>query len=121
MNTILNRRFTDLRMHLTIFFENLEYDKVIDSATEKKLLFKKHGKSISIDDLSTGEKQIVFRGSYLLRNIGKLETAAIFIDEPELSMHPKWQQNILKYYKDLFKGADGLKSNYFLLVIQNTF
>ena len=24
------------------------------------------------------------------------------IDEPELSMHPKWQRNILQYYKGLF-------------------
>ena len=24
------------------------------------------------------------------------------VDEPELSMHPKWQKNILRYYKNLF-------------------
>jgi len=26
----------------------------------------------------------------------------IMIDEPEISMHPKWQQRILKYFKGLF-------------------
>ena len=65
-------------------------------------MFDKSGKSISIDDLSTGEKQIVFRGIYLLKNNKRLNGAAIMIDEPELSMHPKSQKNILKYYEDLF-------------------
>jgi len=88
------------------FFQNIKYDKVVDNSNEKSILFKKNGKSVSIDKLSTGEKQIVFRGSYLLKNSGKLDGAAIMIDEPELSMHPKWQKNILKYYKQLFtKGG----------------
>lgn len=84
------------------FFEKLKYEKVSDLGSEKSILFTKNGKSISIDKLSTGEKQIVFRGIYLLKNIKKLNGASIMIDEPELSMHPKWQKNILKYYKDLF-------------------
>ena len=33
-----------------------------------------------------------------------LQDSTIMIDEPELSMHPKWQKGILKYYKDLFVG-----------------
>lgn len=71
------------------------------------MLFTKHKKDITIDVLSTGEKQIVYRGIYLLRNVGKLDGAAIMIDEPELSMHPKWQKRILKYFKDLFTADDG--------------
>lgn len=84
------------------FFQKLKYDKVVDNASEKSILFTKNNTSISIDELSTGEKQIVFRGIYLLKNTNKLEGAAIMIDEPELSMHPKWQKNILQYYKKLF-------------------
>lgn len=84
------------------FFGKLKYEKVVDNNNEKAILFDKNGKTISIDKLSTGEKQIVFRGIYLLKNNKKLNGAAIMIDEPELSMHPKWQKNILKYYKDLF-------------------
>lgn len=84
------------------FFDKLEYYKVEDANGEKAILFNKNGKKVSIDNLSTGEKQIVFRGSYLLKNNRKLDGAVIMIDEPELSMHPKWQKNILKYYKDLF-------------------
>jgi len=84
------------------FFEKITFDKVEDIGDEKTIQFTKAGKTISIDGLSTGEKQIVFRGSYLLKNNKNLSGGAIMIDEPELSMHPKWQKKILKYYKDLF-------------------
>lgn len=84
------------------FFDNLTYDKVTDDQGEKTILFTKNGISIPVDKLSTGEKQIVFRGIYLLKNNNLLYGAAIMIDEPELSMHPKWQRKILQYYKSLF-------------------
>ena len=87
------------------FFVDLTFDKVIDKNSEKVIQFKKNNRSISIDNLSTGEKQIVFRGIYLLRNNQQLKSSAIMIDEPELSLHPKWQQNILKYYKNLFTDS----------------
>lgn len=87
------------------FFDKLKYEKVIDTNNEKTIMFSKNGKIVSIDKLSTGEKQIVFRGIYLLKNNKKLSGASIMIDEPELSMHPKWQKNILKYYKDLFSES----------------
>ncbi len=47
------------------FFEGLAYEKVNDEAGEKTIKFTKNGKSIPIDKLSTGEKQIVFRGIFL--------------------------------------------------------
>lgn len=86
------------------FFNNLIYKKVIDRDNKKIILFEKNNATIDIDQLSTGEKQIVFRGIYLLRNSQMLQDSTIMIDEPELSMHPKWQKGILKYYKDLFKN-----------------
>lgn len=91
------------------FFERLAFDKVKDDVGEKTIMFIKNGKSIPIDRLSTGEKQIVFRGIYLLRNSGILENAAVMIDEPELSMHPKWQERILQYYMGLFSSVNGLQ------------
>ncbi|MGA4658796.1 AAA family ATPase [Proteus terrae] len=84
------------------FFEKLKYDKVVDINSEKTIIFSKNNHSIPIDKLSTGEKQIVFRGAFLLRNTSILDDAIIMIDEPELSMHPKWQRKILNYYKQLF-------------------
>ncbi len=96
------------------FFDKIKYEKVVDQNDEKAILFNKNGKAISIDKLSTGEKQIVFRGSYLLKNNKKLRGAAIMIDEPELSMHPKWQKKILKYYKDLFSESNNQIAQIFI-------
>jgi len=89
------------------FFELIKFKGVEPESGNMEVFFEKHGQKIKIDTLSTGEKQIVYRGAYLLRNVGKLDGAAILIDEPELSMHPKWQMRILKYFKDLFTTADG--------------
>ena len=96
------------------FFEQIKYEKVIDIDSGKEILFKKNDKDISIDKLSTGEKQIVFRGIYLLKNSRNLDGAAIMIDEPELSMHPKWQKKSLKYYKDLFTESNIQKAQLFI-------
>lgn len=85
------------------FFEDVEYEGVDNlDPNEKKVIFKKHGRSVSVDQLSTGEKQIVFRGSHLLRHINSIVRGIVLIDEPELSMHPKWQKKILDYYRGLF-------------------
>jgi hypothetical protein len=84
------------------FFSNLRMIGVETIDGEKKVQFLKWGKTISLDDLSTGEKQIVFRGTLLLQNMKKLAGGLALIDEPEISMHPSWQEKILKYYEDLF-------------------
>ena len=97
------------------FFENkIKYSKIENNSAEQIILFKKYGRDISIDNLSTGEKQIVFRGAFLLRNLQKMKGGTIFIDEPELSMHPKWERKILQYYKDLFTEGEELNSQLFI-------
>lgn len=97
------------------FFENkIKYGKIESNSAEKVILFEKNKSNISIDNLSTGEKQIVFRGAFLLRNLQKMKGGTVFIDEPELSMHPKWEKKILQYYKDLFTEDRELKSQLFI-------
>lgn len=66
------------------------------------MVFEKNGKRIAMDDLSTGESQIVYRGAYLLKNVGVMPEGVVLIDEPELSLHPSWQTRILSYYRNLF-------------------
>ena len=88
------------------FFNSLKFKKVDPTyPDEKKIVFEKNGKEIFIDSLSTGEKQIVFRGAHLLKNSSNLSGGVVLIDEPELSMHPKWQEKILKYYRDLYNSG----------------
>lgn len=87
------------------FFGDITFDRIEDINKEKVIIFKKNNKDVPIDGLSTGEKQIVFRGAYLLKNSGMMEDGVAFIDEPELSMHPSWQRKILDYFRDLYKDA----------------
>ena len=85
------------------FFGSMQFKKVDHSVKgDMQILFSKNGKDINIDSLSTGEKQIVFRGAHLLKNSRNIDGGVVLVDEPELSMHPKWQDKILKYYRDLF-------------------
>lgn len=93
------------------FFDGaLKYSKVERRDTGIEVLFEKNGKEILLDKLSTGESQIVFRGIYLLRNLKKLYGGIIFIDEPEISMHPSWQKKIFTYYTTLFIDNEVQKS-----------
>jgi len=86
------------------FFEGrLIFDEIDEeNVSEKNIFFKKGGERIKIDNLSSGEKQIVFRGAKLLSNATIVNNGLILIDEPELSMHPLWQEKILDYYQNLF-------------------
>ena len=96
------------------FFDSIKFKGIETAYNEKKILFSKNGNNIEIDSLSTGEKQIVYRGAYLLRNSKNIYDGTVFIDEPELSMHPRWQKRILKYYTDLFTEGGLQKSQIFM-------
>ncbi len=87
--------------------DDLEFDQIINTPEKKQVMFKRNGKSINIDDLSTGEKQIIIRGGFLLRFLKVLNGSLILIDEPELSLHPDWQNRILQFYKKLFTNEKG--------------
>lgn len=95
------------------FFDELQFDRVETVNGEHAIIFTKNGQDISIDALSTGEKQIVFRGAHLLKNSHMLDGGFVFIDEPEISMHPKWQNKILDYYQGLFFVNGSLRNQMF--------
>lgn len=89
-------------------FSNLKFDRIINSNNHKEVLFRNaKGDQIRLDDLSTGEKQIVIRGGYMLKYQKSIQSNFILIDEPELSLHPEWQKKILQFYKRLFTDEDG--------------
>lgn len=69
-----------------------------------KPIFIKENQEIEIDELSSWEKQIVFRWGYLLKDKESIKWAIALIDEPEISLHPIWQQKILDFYTHLFKN-----------------
>ncbi len=60
------------------------------------------GEEFNINDLSSGEKQLFIRT--LAIKMLEPENSIILIDEPELSLHPKWQQKIVEIYKKIGKN-----------------
>ena len=66
-------------------------------------IFEKNNQEIEINRLSSGEKQIVFRWGFLLKDKQSISWALVLVDEPEISMHPRWQKKTLDFYKNLFR------------------
>ena len=60
------------------------------------------GDEFDINELSSGEKQLFLRT--LAIKMLNPENSIILIDEPELSLHPKWQQRIVDVYRKIGKN-----------------
>lgn len=60
------------------------------------------GDKFGINELSSGEKQLFLRT--LAIKMLNPENSIILIDEPELSLHPKWQQRIVDVYRKIGKN-----------------
>ncbi len=56
--------------------------------------------SRGVEALSSGEKQIVILFTYLAFQRGKI----FVVDEPEISLHPRWQEEFLDGVKDLMRA-----------------
>lgn len=85
-------------------FDGKELVDVIAKDNNYKVFFKDLKKNVEFDisDLSSGEKQIVYRVGYLLRNLRGIKNGIVLIDEPELSLHPIWQEKYLQFIRDVF-------------------
>ena len=91
------------------FFGSIQYKGLETINNHKEIYFEKDGKKIYLDDLSSGEKQIVFRAVLILRDLSLIKNGIVLIDEPELSMHPMWCEKIYKFYSDLlFDGNNSI-------------
>lgn len=102
-------------------FSDLRYSGVDTADGEKEVYFTKNGTKISLDELSSGEKQIVYRGCFLLRDANSLKGAFVFIDEPEISLHPNWQMKIMQYYKGIFTDSNGVQTSQIFVVTHSPF
>lgn len=102
-------------------FDGLTYDRIDNVSGHKAIYFKKNGVDIPIDGLSSGEKQVVYRGCFLLKDVNATNGAFVFIDEPEISLHPNWQMKIMDYYKGIFTGEDGKQTSQIFAVTHSPF
>lgn len=95
-----NSKLEQFKRTFNEMFEDLKFHCVKSEVENTRAIFTKNSnEEIDIDKLSTGEKQIVFRGSAVLTQSKKSDV--VLIDEPEISMHPRWMEKILKFYKGL--------------------
>lgn len=99
VQNIRMKRFTNAFHSI---FPNKRYIGVDNFNGHKIVEFEEFGKRMTIERLSSGEKQIVFRGGFLLRNQKTTEGSVVLVDEPEISLHPKWQLEIMNFLKNLF-------------------
>jgi predicted ATP-binding protein involved in virulence len=100
------------------FFEDKEFIGINNNTFEPEFKIKDTNIILKIEDLSTGEKQIFFRGGSLLQNME--EKTIILLDEPEMSMHPEWQQKILDFYKNINPNSQYIISTHSAYIAVNT-
>ncbi|HLP58687.1 MAG TPA: ATP-binding protein [Candidatus Deferrimicrobium sp.] len=88
---------------INTIFEILDIDAQmigLNPEGEKLPIFKNSaGKIFDINHLSSGEKQLFIRAMAL--RMLNANNSVILIDEPEISMHPGWQQRIVKVYEKI--------------------
>ena len=122
MNALkINERMPRFTNAFNKMFSTLSYSRVENRHGHKEILFEKNGTPISIDQLSSGEKQIVYRGCFLLKDVNAMNGAFVFIDEPEISLHPNWQEKIMDYYKGIFTDTDGKQTSQIFAVTHSPF
>lgn len=114
------KRFTNAFNYM--FGSQLEWSRVDNNTSGKNVYFKNaQGIEVPLQNFSSGEKQIVFRGSYLLKDRNLLQGAIVLLDEPEISLHPEWQKKILNYYKKIFTNSTGFQTSQLFVVTHSPF
>ena len=89
------------------YYELFKTKQIVDvqqDGADNKIIFKDvtSDREFGIDGLSSGEQQIVYRAGYLLRHLNIKNGGVVFIDEPELSLHPEWQIGYLQFLQKIF-------------------
>ena len=84
-------------------FEGLELNTILKgldyNAGNQAVFETKRGDRVDISKLSSGEKELFIRT--LMVKFANPNNSVIIVDEPDLSLHPKWQQKILRVYKKI--------------------
>ncbi len=120
-NSKLDLRIGRFKEAFNFMFPTKRYKKIKNENNVKKVLFEEFGSEIPIEKLSSGEKQIVFRGSFLLKDQKSNKGALVLIDEPEISLHPKWQLKILGFFKKLFTDENGIQTSQIIIATHSPF
>lgn len=119
--SVVNKRIKRFTRAFSQIFKNLNYERIENKDNQKDVLFHCNENEISISALSSGEKQIVFRGAFLLKDQQSTRGCIVLVDEPEISLHPNWQINILDFYKNLFLDEDNNQTSQIFMSTHSPF
>lgn len=93
----LNEPIDKLEKLVNRFFEDsAEKKRIVIEENEIYFLTEHDKRKVGLDNLSSGEKQILILFTYLIFNIANKANPICIIDEPELSLHLLWQKNFVK-------------------------
>ncbi len=113
MNSLLKNNIVNSSKKLTNKIQELNNEKLkevfsSDKSNEELMkgiagLVKIASNSESeIDNYSSGEQELIMKLNLLKTNI-HVDTDFVLVDEPETSLHPKWQFKIFDFIKDILK------------------
>lgn len=120
-NMVTRTRMQRFNHAFNKIFNDIRFKTVKNDGSRKLILFEKHGELINIHNLSSGEKQIIYRACFLLQNINSTRGAFILIDEPETSLHPDWQKQILQFYKSIYTDDGGAQTSQIFVATHSPF
>ena len=92
--------YSQLKDKVSSLFDRLSLQINFDRLDKDKELYFSNGQTdlIKLNDLSGGEKEIITKALPLF--LDDVKESVILIDEPESSLHPEWQNQILDIYKE---------------------
>jgi predicted ATP-dependent endonuclease of OLD family len=73
--------------------------KLVDINLDRPVFESFNGIKILSNELSGGEKQLYYKA--ILFDKLRPQNSLILVDEPETSLHPTWQQEVLKLYQNI--------------------
>ena len=99
---IQRKVFDEINEIFEILEINVKVEDISQDGRNIPIFKNSAGEKFDINELSSGEKQLFLRT--LAIKMLNPENSIILIDEPELSLHPKWQQQIVDVYKKIGKN-----------------
>ena len=92
---------------MNFFFEESGKEVEIDNIEELKVFYKhsKDKKYINLENLSSGEKHLLIIFANLLFSNESEYSNIYIIDEPELSLHIRWQENFVEKAMEIDKDV----------------
>lgn len=88
----------------------------LDLITYPSISLNKKGSHFDLEESSSGEYSLL---SSLIGLMATVEdNSLVFIDEPEVSLHPNWQMKYMNYLKEIFQG---FKKCHFIIATHSHF